>query len=219
MQNINSKVLLDGINERIFHLENSYLLRREIHMHYNSAVSKEAADEFRSLINMYQGFFMPMLEGALAYTLVGLHALVGSYDKQSIARLIVELKAERKNDYTENLTALRTKHRKTLKSIKDLRHGHFAHFGDLDLDKVKPISEDDYISLFEDVKVVIQELNSEFGNTVIFFDGQARQTIRDTHLAMMNMLRGEKARIDQIDIDSLDKLYEHGKDSWLNSSY
>lgn len=209
------KKLLDDINSKFFHIENAYLVRREVYLHFNKAVNKETAEVYIKLVNSHKGFFMPMLESTLSFYTIGLNSLVSSNDKKSLEKLVNKLQVNGK-DYRKNLEALRKAHEKTLKSLTDLRMGYFAHAGNIDLNTVDPISEDAHIKLFDDLKNILNKINSEvFHNVVWYMDEEAREAIKDTHDMMDNLLRGESQRLSEIDVDYISETFISERKKWL----
>lgn len=209
------KKLIDDINSKFFHIENAYLVRREIYLHFNKAVNKETAEAYLKLINSHKGFFMPMLEATLSFYTIGLNSLVSSNDKKSLEKLVNKLQVNGV-DYRKNLEELREVHQKTLKSLTDLRMEYFAHAGNIDLNLVDPISEDAHIKLFDDLKNFLNKVNSEvFHNVVWHMDEEAREAIKDTHDMMDNLLRGEAQRISEIDVEYIGETFIAEKKKWL----
>jgi len=213
-----NKELLEKINKRFFHIENAYIVRRELYLHFNKAVSPEASIKYLEIINSYRGFFVPLLESALSYALIGLNALISSNDKQSLQKLINKIQTDGLADFRTELKTLRTKHEKTLSSIADLRMEYFAHLGDIDLDEVEPVSDDDYIKLFEDTKTLVNKINNEYGRTVWYMDGDANETIKHTHELMNNLMRGEAQRLGEIDVEYISTVFKDGREKWLKDA-
>ncbi|HEX8182599.1 MAG TPA: hypothetical protein VF575_03275 [Candidatus Saccharimonadales bacterium] len=216
-ENENQK-LLNDINQKVFHIENAYLVRREVYLHFNKAVNADAAEAYLKVITSHKGFFLPLLEGALSYTMNNLNRLVSSNDKKSLEKVINKMQAAGEGNFTADLEKLRQKHNTTLKTITELRMDYFAHLGDVDLKTINTVSEDDYIKLFEDVKDLVNKLNNVYGNTVWYMDGDAREAIKDTHDLMNNLLRGEASRISEIDVEYISGVFSDGKSKWLKSA-
>jgi hypothetical protein len=213
------QTLLDDINRRFFHTENAYLVRRELYLHFNAAVNKETAIAYRKIINGHKGFFLLVLEATFSYYTIGLNQLVNSNDKKSLEKFINKLAADGHKDYSKELADIREKHSRTLKSIADLRMGHFAHAGRIELDKIEPISEDANIKLLEDLKVLMNKINSEiFNNTIWHQEGDSRESIKDTHDMMDNLLHGENGRLSEIDVEYLSGVFQSGRKKWLEPS-
>lgn len=208
-------ILIDDINEKFFHIENAYLVRREIYLHLNKAVNIETANAYSRIINSLRGFFAPILESTLSFYTIGLNSLVSSNDKQSLEKLVNKLQVNGV-DYRQNLEALRKTHENTLKSLTDLRMGHFAHAGGIDLNLVDPISEDAHIRLFDDLKNFLNKVNLEiFHNVVWYMDEESREAIKDTHDIMNNLLRGEAQRLNEIDVEYISDTFTAERKKWL----
>lgn len=207
--------ILEEVNRRLFHIENAYLVRRELNLHFNRAVNAEASKKYLAVINSHKGFFVPVLESTLCYNLIGLNALLSSNDKKSLQKLVNKMQADGIADFRQDLANLRTKHEQSLNTITDLRMEYFAHFGEIDLNSVGAVSEDAYIELFEDTKIFINKINGVFGRSVWYMDGDANETIKDTHDLMNNLLRGEAQRVSEIDVDLTSKIFEDGKSRWM----
>jgi len=211
------KELLDDINRRFFHTENAYFVRRELYLHFNIAVNEETAIAYRKVINDLKGFFMPVLESALSYYMIGINQLVNSNDKKSLEKYINLLQVNGCGDYRKELAELRAGHRKTLISYADMRMGHFAHAGDIDLNNVEPISEDGHITLFNDIRALLDRINLDiFGDVIWHQKGDARESVKDTQDLMSNLLRGEKVRVDEIDVEYMRDVYESGRTKWFS---
>ena len=210
--------LVNDINQKVFHIENAYLVRHEVYSHFNSAVNTDSAEAYLKVVSNHKGFFLPLLEGAQSYTMNNLNRLVSSNDKKSLEKLINKMQAAGEGNFMADLDKLRQKHTTILKTITDLRMEYFAHLGEIDLNTYNPVSDDDYIKLFEDVKDLINRLNNVYGNTVWYMDGDANETIKDTHDLMNNLLRGEASRISEIDVEYLSGVFSDGKSKWLKAT-
>lgn len=209
------KSLLDDINSAFFHIENAYLVRREVYLHFNKAVNQEAAESYLKVINSNKGFFLPLLESALSFYTIGLNQLVSSKDKKSLEKLVNKLLSNGV-DYRTNLGKLRKDHAKTLNSLTDLRMERFAHAGSIDLNLVDPISEDDHIKLFDDLKVFLNKINSEvFHNVVWHMEEDSREAIKDTHDMMNNLVRGEAQRVSEIDVEYISQTFSAERKEWF----
>lgn len=210
--------LIDDINRIFFHVENAYLVRRELYLHFNTAINDETAKAYLKTINLYKGFFMPVLQSTLSFYMIGLNQLVLSKDKKSLEKLVNKLMSNAQGSYLIDLNTLRANHMHTLTSIADMRMGYLAHAGDLDLNEIAPISDESYIKLFTDIKKFLNKINHEvFRNTQWYMDDRARESIHDTHNLMNALLRGESQRLSEIDVKYLSIEFETGRGTWLKS--
>ena len=209
--------LVDKINALFWNIENAYTVRREIYLHYNVSVNREAADAYLKIINGYKGFFIPLMLSAQSFFIIGLNQLVNSTDKRSIEKLVNKLQAEGIKDYRKELMELRKKHEKVLRFLTELRMEQLAHLGELKLETLDPVSEHEIMQLFEDTHELLDGINMDvFGNQVWREDRITRETIKDTVDVMNVLLMGEQQRLNNNHVNYLSKVYENGRDRWLN---
>ena len=94
--------------------------------------------------------------------------------------------------------------------LEKFRNQYYAHKSFADILKLPPSSDKEFQELFADIIDLLNEANSYFGNSVVFVD----DAITDTHDMMNNLLRGEKQRLEEVQVEYISALYEAGRNKW-----
>lgn len=212
--------LIDYLGFKLFDLEDTYLVLRELSLHYNRAAAGEAANEYLKVVNSNKGFFVPVIKALEFKLLVGIHSYLGKKDDRSLGKAINKLQAEKAGmNLVSEYNALVEKHKKLLDSVKIMRHKRLAHDENIEIDEVETRSSDkQFMDLFEDTKNLLNKVQGHFENYIWFMDEDARESIKDTHDMMNNLLRGEAQRIGEINVEYNHELFKSGRIKWLKST-
>lgn len=197
------------LNNKVFQIRSAFYVWKYLSSLTNTTVvGEEAANKNLALINFHVGFFIPAITSLQTYLIIELHKL---FEKkrinESIEALIFPLK-KRGRDYTDEFTGLRKAFDSEIKQIEDARHGFFAH---------KTISKDRFaipsIKKIDELLLKLAEflnkVSSEaFGNTWMIPEEKAMQAARDTELVISNLIRGEAARLADIDAEYRNSIFD-----------
>ena len=212
--------LLDFLGQRLFHVENYYLIYSELGLHYNKAVNQDSSKAYLGVISSHKGFFLPVQETLRATLTVELCSFVVKKEQKykSIGRAINELKTlQGAPDLSSDYDTLLQKHSNIISHIEKFRNQYYAHKSFADLLKLPTSSDKEFQNLFEDLKQLLNKAHNYFGNTIWFMDGDSRESIKDTHDLMNNLLRGEAQRQSEIDVEYISGVYEDGRRKWMKS--
>jgi len=215
----NMPELMDYLGNKLWHLENTYLVLSEVYLHYNVAVDKEAAQAYLKVINSHKGFFMPVVKALEFELYTGMHSYLGKKDARSLGKAVNKLASSKGGiDLTKQYDELLNKHTKIIHAIEVLRDKRLAH-DDVEVIEVGETltSDAQFISLFKDVKIFLNSVMRRYNKAEWFMDGDAREAIKDTHDLMNTLLRGESQRLNEIDVEFTDVSYRSGKTKWLAS--
>lgn len=212
------KQLIDKLGQQLFNIENCYLIYSELGLHYNKSVNSESSKAYLEVINSNKGFFIPVQNALrLAFT-VELNSFIVSNDQESLRKAIECLKKlDGGPDLTADYSTLKSKNIKILKHIGGLRNQYYAHKSGQDLLKLPPSSDKEFQELFVDLKQLFNKAGSYFGQQHWFMEADSRESVKDTHDMLNNLLRGESQRISEINVEYLSDIYEMGKTRWLQS--
>lgn len=212
--------LLDYLGRRLFSIENYYLIYSELGLHYNRTVNPDSSKAYLKVINSHKGFFVPVQETLRATLTVELCSFVVKKERKykSIGRAIDELKTlENAPNLNSDYDALLQKHSNIISHIEKFRNQYYAHKSFADLLNLPTSSDKEFQDLFEDLKELLNKAHRYFGNALWFMDGGSRDSIKDTHDLMNNLLRGEAQRLSEIDVEYISGIYEDGKRKWMES--
>ncbi|MCA9318433.1 hypothetical protein KDA06_02200 [Candidatus Saccharibacteria bacterium] len=215
------KELLDYLGNRLFHIENYYLIYCELGLHYNKAVNEDSSKAYLKVINGHKGFFMPVQESLRATLTVELCSFIVKKERKykSLGKAIDELKQlPNAPDLNSKYDNLLTSHANIISHLEKFRNQYYAHKSFADLLKLPKSSDKEFQELFKDIKDLMNEAHAYFGNTIWFMDDDARESIKDTHDMMDNLLRGESQRLSEIDVEYISEVYRDGKKRWLSQS-
>jgi len=212
------KKLLDYLGQRLFHIENFYLIYSELGLHYNKAVNPDSSKAYLEIINSHKGFFMPIQEALRATLTVELNTFIVSKDFKSLRRAIELLKdIESGVDLTAEYENLKEKNGNVLKHIEEFRKKYYAHKTSADLSKLRSASDKEYQELFEAIKELLNKAHGHFGKANWYMEGDSRESIKDTHDLMNCLLRGESQRLSEINVEYISSIYESGKRNWMKT--
>lgn len=214
------KELLDYLGQRLFHIEDYYLVYSELGLHYNKAVNQDSSKAYLQVINSHKGFFLPAQEALRATLTVELCSFVVKKEQKykSIGRAINELRSLKDApNLSGDYNALLKKHSNIISHIEKFRNQYYAHKSFADLLKLPTSSDKEFQDLFADLKELLNKAYGYFDNTIWFMDGDARESIKDTHDMMNNLLRGEAQRISEIDVEYISAVYRDGRSKWMKS--
>jgi hypothetical protein len=209
------KELLDYLATRLFHVENFYLIYCELGLHYNKRVSEDSAKAYLKVINSNKGFFLPVQEALRSTLTVELYTFIVSKDYKSLPKAIEHLKSINGPDLSSEYGKLKQNNQNIFKHLTKFRNGYYAHKTNAKLGKLPSSSDREFQQLFQDTKNLLNSASSYFDKSHWFLDGISRQSIKDTHDMMDNLLRGEAQRLSEIDVDLVSNLYQDGKRKWL----
>lgn len=210
--------LLQYLAQRLFHIENYYLIYSELGLHYNKAVNPDTAKAYLDVINSYKGFFLPVQEALRATFTVELCSFVVKKERKykSIGKAIDDLKSlPNAPDLNSQYNSLLSKHANAIDHIEKFRNQYYAHKSFADLLKLPSSSDKEFQDLFADLKRLLNKAHSYFGNAVWFMEDSARESLKDTHDMMNNLLRGEAQRLSEIEVEFIDGVYEDGRRKWM----
>lgn len=212
------KQLIDKLGQQLFNIENCYLIYSELGLHYNKSVNSESSRAYLEVINSNKGFFIPVQNALrLAFT-VELNSFIVSNDQESLRKVIEYLKKlDGGPDLTGDYSLLKSKNIKILKHIGGLRNQYYAHKSGQDLSKLPPSSDKEFQELFIEIKKLFNKAGGYFGQQHWFMEGDSRESIKDTHDMLNNLLRGESQRISEINVEYISDMYQIGKAKWLQS--
>ncbi len=212
--------LLDYLGRRLFSIENYYLIYSELGLHYNETVNPDSSKAYLKVINSHKGFFVPVQETLRATLTVELCSFVVQKERKykSIGRAIDELKTlKNAPDLNGDYDALLQKHSNIISHIEKFRNQYYAHKSFADLLNLPTSSDKEFQSLFEDLKELLNKAHRYFGNAIWFMDGDSRDSIKDTHDLMNNLLHSEAQRLSEIDVEYISGIYGDGKRKWMGS--
>lgn len=211
-----TKKLLDYLGQRLFNIENFYLIYSELGLHYNKAVNPDSSKAYLEIINSHKGFFIPVQEALRATLTVELNTFIVSKDFKSLRRAIELLKDIKGGvDLTAEYKDLEEKHANALKHIKDFRKKYYAHKTNAELSKLKSSSDKELQELFEDIKSLLNKAHAHFGKANWYMEGDSRESVKDTHDLMNCLLRGESQRLSEINVEYISEVYKDGKRKWM----
>lgn len=212
------KSLLDYLGRRLFHIENFYLIYCELGLHYNKAINPDSSKAYLEVINSHKGFFLPVQEALRATMTIELSSFIISKDNKSIRKAIEDLKNISGGlDLTSEHNKLLKKHAKIIDHIEKFRNRYYAHKTNADLLKLPTSSDKEFQELFIDIKGLLNKAHGHFKNAIWFMEDDSRESVKDTHDMMDNLLRGESQRIREIDVEYISSVYEDGKREWMKS--
>ena len=212
--------LLQYLAQRLFHIENYYLIYSELGLHYNKAVNADSAKAYLEIINSHKGFFLPVQEALRATFTVELCSFVVKKERKykSIGKAIDDLKTlPNAPDLNAEYNALLRKHTKVIDHIEKFRNQFYAHKSFADLLKLPSSSDKEFQDLFAELKELLNKTHAYFGNTVWFMEDSARESLKDTHDMMNNLLRGEAQRLSEIEVEFISGVYEDGRRKWMTN--
>lgn len=210
--------MLDKLGEQLFKIEDMYLVYSELGLHYNKAVDPKSSEMYLKLINLHKGFFIPAQQALRAALTVELYTYILSKDFLSLQQAITHLKnAENGIDLLEDYVRIKARNKNILKHLGKYRNGYYAHKTNATLSKFPNSSDKEFQDLFEDIKTLLNKAAGHFNKAHWYMEGDSRESIKDTHDMMNNLLRGETQRLNEIDVDYVSKLYQSGRDKWMKS--
>ena len=209
------KLLLDNINDVLFRVHNSYLVRREIHLHLNATVNRTSSKAYLALINKYSGFFLPLLDSSQAYVITHLNRLVSSSDARSLEKVINKMSSIGKTNFMDDLIRLRTANSNILAVITNYRMNTFAHLGIIEENGANSISEKEYIALFKDIKSLMNKLNSEYNSEFYYEADKDNDSILHTHIAIQKLLEADLGLDEKQTSNNIEYLYLAGRKKWF----
>lgn len=211
--------LLIKLGNQLFNIENYYLIYSELGLHYNIRVNEDAAKAYLEVINANKGFFMPVQNALRSALTVELNSFIVSQDAESLQGAIKQLRQlEGAPDLTKNYEDLTLKNANIMSHLMDFRNKYYAHKSGQDLSTLTPSSDKEFQELFEDIKELFNKVSSYFGQAHWFMEGDARESVKDTHDMMNNLLRGEAQRLSEINIEFIDGLYGDGRRKWASGN-
>jgi hypothetical protein len=212
------KGLLNKLGNQLFNIENYYLIYSELGMHYNIRVNEDAAKAYLEVINSNKGFFIPVQNALRSALTVELNSFIVSIDAESLQSAIQQLKLlDGAPDLTEDYVSLKQKNANIMKHLTDFRNKYYSHKAGQDLTKLTASSDKEFQELFEDIKDLFNKAGSYFGQAHWFMENTARESVKDTHDMMNNLLRGEAERLSDINVEFIDGAYEDGRRKWMSS--
>lgn len=212
------KELIRYLAQRLFHIENYYLIYCELGLHRNKAINQDTSKAYLNVINQHKGFFIPVEESLRCTLTIELCSFVVAKERKykSLGRVIDELKKlPEAPDLSSNYNKLVNKHKNIIVHIEKFRNQYYAHKSFADLLKLPSSSDQEFRALFADLKDLLNEADSYFGNVTWFMDDESSEAVNDTHLLMNNLLRGEAQRIQEIELEYISESYRSGRRDWL----
>jgi hypothetical protein len=209
--------LLNKLGNQLFNIENYYLIYSELGLHYNIRVNEDAAKAYLEIINSSKGFFIPVQNALRSALTVELNSFIISKDAESLQSAIQQLKLlDGAPDLTDDYASLKQKNANIMKHLTDFRNKYYAHKAGQDLSKLTASSDKEFQELFGDIKDLFNKAGSYFGQAHWFMEGDARESVKDTHDMMNNLLRGEAERLSDINVEFIDGVYEDGRRKWMS---
>jgi hypothetical protein len=208
--------LIKKLGSQLFNIENYYLVYSELGLHSNSAVNSQSSKVYVEVMDSNKGFFIPV-QNALRHALtVELHSFIVSKDWESFKNAIEHLKKlEDGLNLLPDYSLLKKNNKKILNHIEGLRNQYFAHKSGQDLSKLPNSSDKEFQNLFFDIKKILNKASNYFGNQFWYMEGDSRESIKDTHDMMNNLLRGESRRLSEINVEYISDIYRIGKRKWM----
>ncbi len=200
--------LCKRLNFKVFEIRSLFIVWKYLHSIINATVvGRDSAEKNLELVNRHVGFFNPTSKAIQSTLIIDLHKLFTSKKNEvNIPNLLVALTARSKN-YSEEFTQLQNSFETELGLIEKARNKLYAHEEDREptftIPAVTKIGE-----LIEELAALLNKISSEcFGVSWVFQDEISLQAASDTQLLIDNLIRGESARIAQIDAEYQNRVY------------
>jgi len=209
-------ILINQVHNILYRVQNTHLVIREIHLHFNKSISNTSSKAYLGQINKFSNFFIPLLDSGQAYVITNLNRLVSSNDPRSLERCVKRIYSHGKTDYSDDLRKLRADNADILSVITNYRMNTFAHLGTIKEDSANSISEKQYIKLFCDVKIFATKLASEYDLILHFESDEESDSIAHTHQLLQALLRSDLKESDQDSALNIESLYLEGRKKWFD---
>jgi len=210
--------LMKYLANRLFCIENFHLVYSELGLHYNKVVDPNSSQTYFNVVNLHKGFFVPVQESLRATLTVELNSYIVSKDRDSLGSAIDQLKNLAGGpNLMEDYANLKHKNANTLKHVKEYRNKYYAHKSGVSLTELPASSDKGFQDLFVDIKNLLNKAQAYFGSTTWFIDDDSRESVKDTHDLMDNLLRGEGQRISEINVKYISDSYRYGRKKWMET--
>lgn len=194
--------LANKLNMKMFGIRSAFCVWKYlISIRDTDVVGTEAAQQNTNLINLHKGFFFPV-ETALQYRIViELHTLFeAGKSREAIPGLVSSL-AKRGKDYHTNYSRLKQDFDAEITMIDEVRNNMYAH-KNIEVNQLSLPSAIRMGKLIDKISEFLNEVTAQsFGHSWIFDDEENLEAIRDTELLVDNLIRGEAARLSQIECE------------------
>lgn len=207
---IDNQNLYEQLISRLYHIEQAFLIRRHIKLHYSKFIGEDTAKAYLIVRNKYRDFFSIYEESLLWFITVELWSrFLYPKTKRGLFTLVEVIKDD---GIKEKHLQFQKRHKDVTCYIKTQRNKYFAHADEVVWAKCPNVWDKEYDTLINDLKELMEAIGGASGSQRL--PTNSTRAVEHTCELFDDLL---KINCTDLDVSTLSIEYNEGVENFINS--